>query len=59
MIPSLLSSLSVCLKPLTGMISGSVNGNTATKAVVEAAKAVAGEHSPPPDAEFEEEKKVL
>ena len=28
------------------MINGSVNGDTATKAVLEAAKAVAGEHFP-------------
>ena len=28
----------------TGMVSGSVNGDIATKAVLEAAKAVAGQH---------------
>ena len=40
------------------MISRTVNGDTATKAVVEAAKAVAGEHFPSFDTEFEEEENV-
>ena len=31
-------------QPYPGMISGTVNGDTATRAVLEAAKAVAGEN---------------
>ena len=35
------------------MINGSVNGDTATKAVLEAAKAVAGELFPQSETKFE------